>query len=43
MSKLEIEKEIWLKKHDPVEEVVEDIKDNSATLENAIIPKHVSD
>lgn len=32
MSKLEIEKEIWLKKHDSVEDVVEDIKENSATL-----------
>ena len=31
MRKLELEKEIWLKKHDSIENVVEDIKDNSAT------------
>lgn len=31
--------EIWLKKHDSIENVVEDIKDNSATLGNALIPK----
>lgn len=42
MSKLEVEKEIWLKKHDSIEEVVEDIKDNSATLRSAIIPKRAS-
>lgn len=42
MSKLEIEKEIWLKKHDSVEEVVEDIKENSATLKGAVIPKRAS-
>jgi hypothetical protein len=41
MCKLELEKEIWLKKHDSVEHVVADIKDNSATLDRALIPKHV--
>lgn len=40
MRKLELEKEIWLKKHDSIENVVEDIKDNSATLDSALIPKH---
>ena len=42
MSKLEIEKEIWLKKHDSVEEVVEYIKENYATLKGAVIPKRAS-
>lgn len=37
--KLELEKEIWLKKHDSIENVVEDIKENSATLDSALIPK----
>lgn len=40
MRKLELEKEIWLKKHDSIENVVEDIKDNSATLDSALIRKH---
>ena len=39
MCKLELEKEIWLKKHDSIENVVEDIKENSATLDSALIPK----
>lgn len=39
MSKLEMEKEIWLRKHGSVDKVVQDIKDNSATLESAVIPK----
>ena len=39
MRKLELEKEIWLKKHDSIENVVEDIKENSATLDSALIPK----
>lgn len=41
MCKLELEKEIWLKKHDSIENVVEDIKENSATLDSALIPKRV--
>lgn len=39
MCKLELEKEIWLKKHDSIENVVEDIKENSATLDSSLIPK----
>ena len=39
MCKWELEKEIWLKKHDSIENVVEDIKENSATLDSALIPK----
>lgn len=39
MCKFELEKEIWLKKHDSIENVVEDIKENSATLDSALIPK----
>lgn len=39
MRKLELEKEIWLKKHDSIKKVVEDIRDNSATLDSALIPK----
>lgn len=39
MSKLEMEKDIWLRKHGTVDEVVEDIKENTATLECAVIPK----
>ena len=42
MSKMEIEKEIWLKKHNSLEETVEDILDTSAALEPALIPKHAS-
>ena len=39
MCKLELEKEIWLKKHDSIENVVEDIKENSDTLDSSLIPK----
>jgi hypothetical protein len=39
MSKMEVERELWLKRHDSVDETVKDIKENSATLENAVIPK----
>lgn len=42
ISKMEIEKEIWLKKHNSVDETVEDIIDTSATLEPAFIPKCAS-
>ncbi len=41
MSKLEMEKDLWLKKHDSLEEAVEDIKDNTASQAEAIIPKRV--
>ena len=39
MCKLELEKEIWLKKHDSIENVVEDIKEKKANLYSSIIPK----
>ena len=39
VSKLELEKEIWLKKHKSVEETVEAIKNNSATLSSPVISK----
>lgn len=40
MRKMEFEKEVWLKKHNSADETVEDILDNSASLDEAIIPKH---
>lgn len=42
MSRLELEKELWLKKHDSIDETVEDIKNNSASLEGPIIPKRAT-
>ena len=42
MGRMEIGKEVWLKKHNSVDEVVEEIKENSATLTGAVISKRAT-
>lgn len=38
MDKLKVEEELWLKEHNNADEIVDDIKENSATMPSAIIP-----
>ena len=39
LDKLKLEEELWLKKHDNADNVVDDVVDNSARLEKPLIPK----
>ena len=39
LDKLKLEEELWLKQHDNADNVVDDVVDNSATLEKPLIPK----
>ena len=40
LFQLKYQIQLQKKKHDSIENVVEDIKENSATLDSALIPKH---
>lgn len=42
MSRLELEEKLWLEKHNSLDETIEDISENTATLEDAIIPKRMA-
>lgn len=39
LDRLKLQEQLWMKKHNSADDVVEDIIDNSATLEKPLIPK----
>ena len=40
MEKLKLQEKLWLEKHDSADNAIESIKDSSAKLQNALIPKN---
>lgn len=39
LDRLKLQEQLWMKKHNSADDVVEDIIDNSATLKKPLIPK----
>ena len=40
MSRLKLEEKLWLEKHESADDVVDDITNNSAQMQAAIVPKN---
>ena len=40
MEHLKLEEKLWLETHESADEAVTDVKNNSATLSEAVIPKN---